>query len=226
MSRSRPHNQTANTPELVVTYLRQAILRGELKSRQPLRQDKVAAVLGVSKIPVREALAQLKAEGLVTYKINRGAFVSSLSAAEAKEIYLMRIALESIALAHAIPNLRKQDLARARSALMVIDVEDDPANWGELNWEFHEAIYRGAGMPHLLGTIETLHANVTRYLALYLDHMSFQTKSQEEHYAILAACDQGDTVTAQAVLKRHLEDASGSLAAYLETLQGENDGAV
>ena len=207
----------SNTPDLVAQHLRREILRGQLKSQQPLRQDKLAGDLGVSKIPVREALAQLKAEGLVTYKSNRGAFVTSLSPQEAKEIYLMRIALETMALEHAIPNLTKTDLARAKSALMVIDVEDDPAKWAELNWEFHTAVYQPANMPHLTSTLETLHINVGRYLVLYLDGMAFQQKSQAEHYALLTACEAGDIQTAVSLLKQHLIDASNSLEAYLKS---------
>lgn len=207
----------SNTPELVAQHLRQAILRGELKSEQPVRQDKVAEALGVSKVPVREALAQLKAEGLITYKTNRGAFVTGLSPAEVREIYLMRIALETLALEQAMPHLTKTHLARAQSALMVIDVEDDSAKWSELNWEFHAAIYRQAKMPHLLAMIEMLHVNVARYLVLYLDGMQFQTKSQAEHYKLLAACRERDVPTAVSLLKQHLLDASDALQTFLQT---------
>ncbi|MEM7117401.1 MAG: GntR family transcriptional regulator [Chloroflexota bacterium] len=209
----------SNTPELVAQYLRQAILRGELRSQQPVRQDKVAEALGVSKVPVREALAQLKVEGLVSYRTNRGAFVTGLMPAEAREIYLMRMALETMALEHAIPNLTKAHLARAQSALMVIDVEEDSAMWSELNWEFHAAIYQQAQMPHLLSMIEMLHVNVARYLVLYLDRMQFQTKSQVEHYELLAACQQGDVQTAVSILKQHLQDASTALETFLTDSQ-------
>lgn len=208
----------SNTPELIANHLRQAILRGQLKSQQPLRQDKLAQELGVSKIPVREALAQLKAEGLVTHRTNRGAFVSVLSSGEAKEIYLMRIALETMALEHAIPNLVKTDIARAQSALIVIDAEDDPMKWAELNWEFHASLYQSAKMPHLLSTLEMLHVNVGRYIVLYLDKMEFQAKSQSEHYTILNACKAGDTETATQLLTQHLLDASDSLGNYLNSL--------
>lgn len=212
--KQRP-NAIYNTPDIVAQQLRQAILRGQLKSQEPLRQDKLASDLGVSKIPVREALAQLKAEGLVRYKSNRGAFVTSLSPKEAKEIYLMRMSLETMALEHAIPKLTQTDLARAQSALMVIDVEDNPAKWAELNWEFHSALYQSADMPHLLSTLEMLHINVGRYLVLYLDSLAFQQKSQAEHYQLLEACRSKNTEEAVQLLKAHLSDASTSLEAYL-----------
>ncbi len=208
-------NSVNNTPDLVAQQIRQAILRGQLKSHQPLRQDVLASNLGVSKIPVREALAQLKSEGLVIYKSNRGAFVTSISPEEAKEIYRIRIALETIALTEAIPKLTKTDLARAQSALIMVDAEEDPAKWSELNLEFHNALYEPAQMPHLLSIIEMLHINVGRYLVLYLDNMEFQQKSQREHYALLEACQKKDIQSAIQLLKQHLFDASHSLENYL-----------
>ena len=83
------------TNESIADSLRADILRGNLKSGQALKQDEIAAQFGISKIPVREALVQLKTEGLVNFYHNRGAFVSEISAAEADEIYVMRIALET-----------------------------------------------------------------------------------------------------------------------------------
>jgi DNA-binding GntR family transcriptional regulator len=93
------------TSEWIAAALRQAILRGEFKAGQPLLQDEVAARFGVSKIPAREALLQLKAEGLVSFYPNRGATVSELSAGEVNEIYIIRIALETLALRRALPRL-------------------------------------------------------------------------------------------------------------------------
>ena len=204
-----------NTQEMIVEAMRQAILRGKLKSNQPLRQDKIAAQFGVSKIPVREALVQLKAEGLVRFKTNRGAFVSALSASEANEIYLMRIALERLALEHAIPKRTKSDLARAQSVLMLIDAEEDTTKWGELNWAFHAALYQPAKMPHLLDMIQILHRNVARYLVLYLADMDYQSKSQTEHHAILEACREQNVKEAVNLLEGHLDDARQTLVKFL-----------
>lgn len=208
------------TSDAIAEHLRQAILRGELRSEEPLPQDKLANDLGVSKVPLREALAELKSEGLITYKANRGAFVTALSAQDARELYLMRAALEQMALEYAIPNLSKVDIAHARSALLMIDAEDNPQKWAELNWEFHAALYRPAEMPHLLATIKTLHVNVGRYLVLYLDKMSFQNKSQSEHHALLDACIAGDTEKARHTLQQHLNDASSALQDYLSSENG------
>src|SRR4026207_591972 len=201
--------------ESIADSLRADILRGRLKSGQPLKQDEIAAQFGVSKIPVREALVQLKAEGLVNFYPNRGAFVSDLSAAEADEIYVMRIALETAVLARAIPNLTVAHLKHAKEILDSIDREENIAKWGELNWEFHATLYSPAALPRLMDTIRTLHSNIARYLVLYLAGLAYQKKSQKEHRAILEACRHGDVEKAVAVLEAHLRGAADHLVAYL-----------
>ena len=110
-----------NTPDYIAGALRNAILQGRFQAGQPLRQDQIAAELGVSKVPVREALVQLKGEGLVTFLPNRGAVVTELSATEVDEIYSMRIALETKALERAIPYLSSADFIRARGVLEIIE---------------------------------------------------------------------------------------------------------
>jgi DNA-binding GntR family transcriptional regulator len=201
--------------ESIADSLRADILRGKLKSGQALKQDEIAARFGISKIPVREALVQLKAEGLVNFYPNRGAFVSELSAVEADEIYVMRIALETAVLARAIPHLTVAHLKHAKEILDAIDREENIAKWGELNWEFHATLYSPAALPRLMDTIRTLHSNIARYLVLYLAGLAYQKKSQKEHRAILEACRHGDTEKAVAVLIDHLQGASDHLVAFL-----------
>jgi DNA-binding GntR family transcriptional regulator len=208
-----PASVVAN--ESIADSLRADILRGNLKSGQALKQDEIAAQFGVSKIPVREALVQLKAEGLINFYPNRGAFISELSAAEADEIYVMRIALETAVLARAIPYLTVADLKHAKEILDAIDQEENIAKWGELNWEFHATLYAPAALPRLMETIRTLHSNIARYLVLYLAGMAYQKKSQKEHRAILEACRYGNTEKALAVLVGHLQGASDHLVAFL-----------
>lgn len=205
----------ATTPEYVARAIRRDILAGRLKENQPLRQDKLAEQLGVSKVPVREALIQLKAEGLVAFLPNRGAVVSVLSPEEADEIYTMRIALESAALTRAMDRLTGADLIRAESALEILDQEPDPARWSELNWEFHATLYQAAAMPRLLETIGQLNANVGRYLVIYLDSLGRQGLSQEQHWALLSACRKRDPVTALELLEKHLVQAARRLVAFL-----------
>lgn len=215
MDTAQNHSKTATTAEVIAETLRSDILQGKLKSKQPLRQDELAAAFGVSKIPVREALVQLKAEGLVAFFPNRGAFVSELSPAEVDEIYTMRLALETVALQRALPHLTIARLARAETVLQAIDQEQNVARWSELNWEFHATLYEAAAMPRLMEWLKTLHTQVARYLVLYLAGMDYQATSQQEHRAILAACRQGDIDAAAAHLERHLKSAAAQLIAFL-----------
>jgi DNA-binding GntR family transcriptional regulator len=208
-------NQAGSTSELIAGALRSAILRGRYKANQPLRQDLIAEELGVSKIPLREALVQLKAEGLVRIMPKRGAVVSELSATEVAEIYAMRIALETLAIKKAFPRLRPPDLIRARSVLKIIDSGAEKSQWSDLNWEFHAILYQAADMPLLMQTIHHLHNNVARYLIIYLDRLSASDLSQKEHWSLLSACREKTATTAKNVLATHLRHASERLVAYL-----------
>jgi DNA-binding GntR family transcriptional regulator len=203
------------TADSVAQALRDAILRGALRGGQPLRQEELAEQFGVSRIPIREALWQLSAEGLVVLAPNRGAAVAALSADEVQEIYDIRIGLETTALRLAIPNLSPAILARARDVLDAIDGESQVALWAALNWDFHATLYAPAGRPRLLALIKTMHDNVGRYLRIYLSIMQFQSRSQEEHRALLAACQRYDSGAALDLLTQHLADAGARLAAYL-----------
>ena len=119
--------------------------------------------------------------------------VAALSADEVQEIYDIRIGLETTALRLAIPHLSPAILGRAADTLSAIDREADPARWSELNWAFHASLYTPAQRPRLLSLIKTMHDNVNRYLRIYLALMNFQDRSQQEHRALLAACERYDT---------------------------------
>ncbi|BBO68818.1 transcription regulator [Desulfosarcina alkanivorans] len=214
-TRSRLPEKTGSTADWIADALRSKIIQGRYKANDPLRQDILAEQLGVSKIPLREALVQLKAEGLVAFMPKRGAVVSPLSADEVQEIYTMRIALETVALEKAILRIRPADLIRARGVLEIIDGGADKTEWGDLNWEFHATLYRAARMPLLLNAIQRLHNNVLRYLIIYLDSLSAAGISQNEHWAILEACREKNVRQAISVLKRHLAKASGNLVSFL-----------
>jgi DNA-binding GntR family transcriptional regulator len=208
--------RTKNTAELIADALRSAILRGKLKSGQSLKQDEIATEFKVSKIPVREALVQLQAEGLVRLIPSRGAIVSSLTLAEVDEIYTMRHALEPIALRRAIPNMTAADFDEMEHLLNKIDHETDLSKWAERNWEFHEALYRPANMPHLLQTTRELHNNVVRFLIYYISDTQLK-KSQQQHRELLKLCRARDVENACALLLEHLRDPVQMFASNVGT---------
>jgi len=213
------------TPDLIVEALRKAILRGEYKAGQNLRQEELADRFGVSRIPVREAMRQLEAEGLITIYPNRGAIVTELSALEAQELYEIRLALETTALRLAIPKITPEELRRAEEILTRTDRETETNNLGELNWEFHAALYLPAGRPRLFGMIHNLHLSVDRYMRFEYTALDYLGKSQIEHRSLLAACGEKEIEKAIALLTQHIEAAGKLLVAYLEQQNLASEGA-
>ncbi len=202
-------------PGMIANILREEIISGERGGGVQLKQEELALKFGVSLSVLREALKSLEAEGLVVFFPNRGAIVSELSAAEAREIFDIRLFLELGALELSIPNLTAADLAEAERILQQTDAEDDGRSLGELNWQFHETLYRASQRPKLLSLIQNMHNNVERYMRLYLSTMNYRAKSQAEHRRLLDACGQRDIKAAQEVLRRHMAEASSQLGGYL-----------
>src|SRR5207245_9835497 len=102
---------------VVVERLREKMLTGELREGEQLRQDAIASEFQISRIPVREALSHLAAEGLITIVANRGAVVSALSPSEIMELFETRAVLECYMLRCAIPNMKEDEFKRAEDLL-------------------------------------------------------------------------------------------------------------
>jgi DNA-binding GntR family transcriptional regulator len=205
------------TPDAVAVTLREAIVRGILRAAQPLKADDIAAQLGVSHIPVREALRQLEGEGLVTIYPNRGAIVSSLSERDIEEIYGIRATLETAALRHSLEKLSPATLRRAEAILDEYEAETDTRIWGDLDLEFHATLYALDDRPRLLGIINTLRNQVDRYFQIFPLAVKQRGGFQRDHRAILAACQAGNVEAAVAALETHLKRAANTLVAGLRS---------
>ncbi len=215
-----------STVSNIYDELRQAIAKGELREGEQLKQAAIGEQFGVSKIPVREALTMLEADGFVTLTAGKGATVNGLSAAEAEEIYLMRIGLEPLVLRHSLPNLSVIGLARAESILHTIQSLDDitQEQWHMLDHEFHTTLYQGSPHERMKRTVKLLHDNLARYFAIYKSYgMSFRTESDAEHRQILEACKAKDGERACAILNQHLEHGSRKLQTFLQNGERRNE---
>ena len=131
----------------VAELIRQRILSGQLKGGQPIRQEHLAAELGVSRIPLREALKQLAAEGFVTITSHKGAVVAELSIQEVEELFEIRLRLETWLLQLAIPAMTDRDLAALDRNMEEQRRPDILPHWGDVNWRFHEIMYLPANRP-------------------------------------------------------------------------------
>lgn len=208
MPRSETNGKT--TSEMVEQTLMTGLLRGELAPGTWIRQDVLADDLGVSKIPVREALQRLAMVGLLKFEANRGVVVPELTAAEAEENYALRQAVEPLLLKKSIPNMSIVDLAEAEVALSAAG-----QTVAERNWAFHRALYQPAGWVRGLAITEILQASVAPYVVLYTEELGGAPASDAEHDEILAACRAGDTQTASKVLRSHLTNAADVLVGFL-----------
>lgn len=202
----------------IAEVLRDAIVEGALPTGGMLRQDEIAARFHVSKIPVREALKRLEAEGLVSFSRNRGAVVAGLSPDEILEFMDIRAMLEARAAQLAAPRITDERLAEARCRLAEFGEARNGARWGELNWQFHSTLYADANRPILLNEIRSLYHKVERYVRALLS-ITTQTempKTQLEHGEILAAFERRDPDAASALTKAHVLEAGASLVQYLQ----------
>lgn len=210
-----------NLPDVIAESLREAILNGEMQGGHRLRQEEIAALFGTSLIPVREGLRRLEAQGLVTFKTNKGAFVTELFASEVEELFEIRILLEVGAIKKAAPLLSKAAIREAGSILDQMDRETNGRRLSLLNWRFHSMLYSASGRERLIDLIGTFHVNVERYMRMYLLDMQYHPTSQTEHRAILKACGERDADAAGRLLEAHMEAASRHLVAFLEKRGGK-----
>jgi DNA-binding GntR family transcriptional regulator len=211
-----------STSHLIAEALRAAIVNGTLAPGAPLRQDAIARHFSVSAIPVREALRQLESEGWAKAAVHKGATVAPLSAEEAREIYEIRSALESLAIGLAIPHHTAATLRESASLCRAAEREADPSLYVERNVAFHMSLYAPAARPQLADMIGTLHRRGERYLRLKFGLPSYKGESDNEHAALLDAVQRRDVPTAQALVVAHLLGTGDLLYRFLtERAQAE-----
>jgi DNA-binding GntR family transcriptional regulator len=198
--------------------LRERILRGVYADETPLRQDALAAEFGVSRIPIREALRQLEAEGLVVFNPHRGAVVSSLSVEEIDELFELRAEIESDLIRRAVTLVVPDDITRARDVLKAYEAAfrgAEVTEWGKLNWEFHSTLYAAANRPFTMAIIRRLHQQSDRYLRMQLVLTHGEHRAIEEHRAILASVIARDARKAASLVRQHIHGAGRQLVRFL-----------
>lgn len=204
----------------VVERLRDQILNGELREGEQLRQDAIAAEFQISRIPVREALSHLAAEGLINIVANRGAVVSALSPEEIEQLFETRAVLECYMLRCAIPNFKESDFQKAEDILkhyeQSLEKDSEIKNWGQWNWSFHSALYAPANRPVMMAFLKTVNNNCDRYTRLHLVFTRKLHQAGQAHRELLDACRSKNPEIASSVLWRHITDAGVYLKEFIE----------
>lgn len=192
-------------PQTIRDQLRDEILRGTLPPGTQLRQEGLAERFGASRIPVREALKQLEAEGLVSYQVNRGAVVSAMSTTEICELLDIRAALESYAAKLAVPNMVASDIEHMKRILASYDVASTAAEWAECNRQFHLALCAPANNERLRKMIEEYCLSTThRYSHLRMSLDTQKEDVQRDHYRIIDACKRRAVDEVVSLIEEHI----------------------
>lgn len=193
----------AHSPPTTTVYVLESIRNDILNGHHPLGsrldQKAIAEDLGVSLVPVREALRMLEGEGIVKIYPRRGAFVTDISTDELEEIYLIREELEELATKKAVPNLTSQHLAELSQ--IIEQMEETTAHQGfaqlmELNQRFHFTIYNASNLPLLSEMMTGLWVRSSLYRRVFTYIPTRAVQALEEHKDIYAACRAGDSEAA------------------------------
>ncbi len=202
----------------IADQLRNAILNGEHAAGAQLKQDVLAAAFGVSRIPVREALFQLEAEGLVQIEPHKGAIVTGLSLADVEDVFGLRAMLEPRLLRASIPHLTEADLDGLdliQSAFAAAIQSHDTGRWGALNAKLHLAMYARAGLPRTLSIVAGLLQTSERYTRIQLATNAAWQRAQNEHAEMIALCRNRDKEAGCELLTQHIETVRQDLGALL-----------
>lgn len=203
--------------EAIRDSLQERILAGEFRDGDALVQDVIAEEYAVSRIPVREALRQLEARGLVAVEAHKGAVVTTIPTEQVEELFELRALLECDALERAIPRLTDADIEAARTLLAGLEQSYESqsvGDWGRLNWAFHRRLCAPAARPQTLALLDSINLRLERYVRLHLAITETIGAAQREHRELLRLCALREPSSAAAFLRSHiLETAAGLVAA-------------
>ena len=201
----------------VYDVMRDRILSGDLAGGDPIRQDTIAAELGISKIPLREALTRLEQDGLVSSHANRGYVASLLSTAEAEEVFALRLKLEPDATVKGSRHALDADHQAAKAAFLALEarVRAGGTDQGTFNRLFHLALTRPGAGRITLSLIDRLNMIADRYVRLHLKPTGRNTRANAEHREILDCWIGRDLRRLDQLVKNHINDTLNDLRQQL-----------
>ena len=191
--------------QIIVENIRQSIYEGVYKPGARLNILDLAKEYSASSIPVREALRNLEAEGLVEFRPNRGVVIRELSAAEVQELFLMRLPLEVLAARQAALCADEAQLNALEAILKQMDGVVDTPEWHMLHEHFHHEFYTLSRFPRLAQMLDVLRGQMRPYAKLYLSNADHVAHAQAEHYEMVAAARARDTDKLRDIVREHLK---------------------
>lgn len=202
--------------DMIVEALREAVLTGEFNSGERLLQDELAERFNTSSTPIREALRQLQAEGILEHSPYRGVQVAEVKMEDVREIYMVRAVMESFVTRLAVPYLNSARVAQMRelqAQMREIVKSGQVKGLRKVNYEFHSLIYEAASLPYSLKIIKNLWAQ-SPWDALYVLPGRAE-KSLDEHDRIIEAIAEQNPTAAALRVQEHIDNAAAALADYI-----------
>jgi len=203
----------------VYSAVRDRILTGQIRPETPVRQDALSAELGVSKIPLREALTRLEQDGLVSSLPNRGYVVRPITPDEADEVFALRVSLEPEATALGAARADEQQHRIAKVTFDLLEAESQIAGprVAVLNREFHMALIRPCGRLVTIQLMERLHLLAERYVRAHLEPQGRDRRARAEHAGLLKAWVAGDVTAVRRQVDAHIKGTLADLRSELQT---------
>ncbi|MCD7981174.1 MAG: GntR family transcriptional regulator [Clostridiales bacterium] len=195
--------------DVVFHTLRTAILKGDLKPGERLMELQLAAKLGVSRTPIREAIRMLEQEGLAVMIPRKGAEVAKMTEKDMEDVLQIRCALEELAVRLSCQNITQTEFQELRAAMeqfREMTRTDDIAAIAKADVNFHDVLYKSAENPKLLGLLNNLREQMYRYRVEYLKDPSIYPQLIEEHHQLYEAVREKDGERASAITRKHLEN--------------------
>ncbi|MEQ9811333.1 MAG: GntR family transcriptional regulator [Azospirillaceae bacterium] len=209
-------DRPASAQQQAYLHLRKQILEGQLPAGSLLKPEQVAQQIGVSRMPVREAIRQLDAEGLVVFRPNRRAVVQSLSWKEVHEIFEIRAVLEGLAARHAAINASVDDIADLHHFWDRMErAKTKPEKWIAHHDEFHQFVVRLAARPRLAAQINLLRDTCRPYFRLHISVYGRPEAPGFSEKLIIDALEEKDPAVAEQVMQEHVMAHSQWLEDYL-----------
>ena len=203
--------QRQSLPEALAASLQERILNGEFKDGEPLIQEAIAEEYEVSRMPVREALRQLEALGLIEMKTHRGAVVTAMHQSRVTELFDLRAMLEGDIMGRALRSFNDEHAKRSEAILLELEEayhRRDISSWGALNWQFHESLYLPANRPETLSIIEAINIKTDRFIRLQLSMSgpAAISNAEHEHRELLRLAKAHDELAVD-YLRMHIKNA-------------------
>lgn len=208
--------------QFALDTLKRAILSGALPGGTRLIQADLANQLNISTTPVREALRDLVAVGLIRFDAHRGAVVKEMDVSELLEIYELRRLLEPFSIRKVAEKITTEEIDAAEVIQQSMEKAEDPSSWVELNWEFHSLLESAARTHRLQEMVKATQNLAAIYVAHSLNlNPERMAEGNRQHRALLAALRHHNADKAAKVLTEHLD---GTLAAILATEKDTSSG--